>query len=153
MKQSAYLFKLAVALLILSILVLHSCGIYTTTAPLNPPFFQGMDSISLKFSGNNDEEYFVGYNIYYKEKPEDRYKVCDNISIDQYPTIPASPSGVTVEYNVDTNDIRKQGVNYSFYDLYYTYNEAYLFAVSAVGDEDQESERIEFGSWPIPAVQ
>ncbi len=154
MKQSAYLFKLTVALLILSVLVLHRCGIYTTTAPLNPPFSQGVDSTFLKFSGNNDEEYFVGYNIYYKEKKDDFYKVCDNILIDQYPTIPASPSGVTVEYNVDTNDIRPQGVSRSFYDLFYNFDaEVFFFAVSAVGDEDQESERIEFGAWPTPATQ
>ena len=154
MKQSAYLSSIAGALLILSVMVLHSCGIYTTTDPLNPPFSQSVDSTYLKYSGNNNEEYFVGYNIYYKEKPEDFYKVCDNISIDQYPTIPASPTGATVEYNVDTNEIRPQGVDRSFYDLYYNHDgEAFYFAVSAVGDEDQESERIEFGAWPTPTAQ
>ena len=156
MKQSAYLFKLAVALLILSVLVLHSCGIYTPTDPLNPPFSQSVDSTFLNFSGNNDEDYFEGYNIYYKEKKADFYKVCDNILIDQYPTIPVEdpPPGVTVPYKVDTNDIRPQGVSRSFYDLFYNFDaEVFFFAVSAVGKQDQESERIEFGAWPTPAVQ
>ena len=154
MKRSAYLFSITGVLLILSVTLFHSCGIYTTVAPLNPPFSQSVDSTFLNFSGYNDEDYFVGYNIYYKEKPEDFYKVCDNVLIEQYPTIPTSPSGSTVEFQVNTNDIQPQDVNRSFYDLYYNFDsEVFYFAVSAVGDEDQESERIEFGAWPTPATQ
>ena len=154
MKQGAYLFSIIGALLLMTVALFNGCGIYTTTGPLNPPFSQSVDSTYLKFSGNNNEEYFVGYNIYYKEQTNDYYKVCDKVSNDQFPTVAASPSSETVEYNIDMNELRPQGETRSFYDLYYSFEvDAFLFAVSAVGEEDQESERIEFGAWPTPAAQ
>jgi hypothetical protein len=153
MKRRAYHFSLSVAPLILSLILFKNCGIYTTTAPLDPPFSQSVDSTFLMFSGNNDEAYFVGYNIYYKESPNDFYKVCDNTTTNQFPTVPAAPSSDTVEYSIDTNNLRPQGESRSFYDLYYNFDgDAFFFAVSSVGDEDQESERIEFGAWPTPAA-
>ncbi len=154
MKQRAYLFRFAGALLFWSLLIFNSCGIYTTTAPLNPPFSQSVDSANLKFAGYNNEDYFVGYNIYYKEKAEDFYKVCDSIPIDDYPTIPVTPIDSIIQYTVDTDELRPQDDDRSFYDLYYTFDSPeFYFAVSAVGDEDEESERIEFGAWPTPATQ
>jgi hypothetical protein len=138
----------------LSSLFIHQCGIYTETAPLNPPFSLSVDAENLKFSGLNDEDYFIGYNIYYKENPEDFYKVCDNDLVENYPTIPASSSDAVNPYTVNANEIFPQESVRSFYDLYYNFDgPVFYFAVSAVGDEDQESERIEFGAWPTPAVQ
>jgi hypothetical protein len=157
MKQHAYPSSIACTLILLSAFFLCSCGIYTTTGPLNPPFSQSVDSINLKFSGLNDEEYFIGYNIYYKENPDenpyDFFKVCGNVD-NQYPTIATLPSSDTVQYTVDTTKIRPQGESRSFNELYYTFNEdAFFFGVAAVGDEDQRSEIIEFGLWPTPASQ
>ena len=154
MKQRVYLFSFAGALLFWSLLIFNSCGIYTSTESLNPPFSQSVDSAFLYFSGYNKETYFKGYNIYYKEKPEDFYKVCDNILTDDYPTIPADPEDLIIEYTVDTSELRPQDDEQSFYDLYYNHDSpVFYFAVSSVGDEDQESERIEFGAWPTPATQ
>jgi hypothetical protein len=158
MKQRAYPFSITGIFLLLTAVLLCSCGIYTTTEPLNPPFSISVDSTYLYFSGLNDEEYFEGYNIYYKENPDknpyDFFKVCELVDSDQYPTITANPSSNTVQYPVDTNDIRPQGESRSFNDLYYNFErDAYFFGVAAVGEEDQRSEIIDFGIWPNPASQ
>lgn len=180
MKQRAYLFRFAGALLFWSLLIFNSCGIYTTTAPLNPPFAQSMDSANLYFAGYNGqnvqpvpEDWFAGYNLYYKREINDYYKVCAYKQAIPYPTIPeqvvidgdtnyiyfedkTSEDPPRIEFTINIENLYPQeDFSRSFYELHEDEQDRpqFFFAVSAVGDEDEESERIEFGAWPTPATQ
>jgi hypothetical protein len=156
MRQRVLLLSITGTLLFASLLVFQHCGIYTTTDPLNPPFGQNMDMETLQFSGHNAETYFIGYTIYYKIEQEDYYKVCDydkdglsGSGEPLYPTLEVTPVDSTIFYSVSVRNLYPQDGSESFYELYEKDSSArFYFAVSAVGDDDQESERIEFGKWP-----
>lgn len=169
MKQRAYLFRFAGALLFWSLLIFNSCGIYTTTAPLNPPFFKNQDSVNLYFSGYNTESYFAGYNIYYKKDVGDFYKECGYKKTMPRPTIPKDviePPPDTdyvdfedkteedpprYDFSVKVADLYPQEDFSSSFDDLHKHNPdrpQFYFAVSAVGEDDEESERIEFTIWP-----
>jgi hypothetical protein len=172
MKKRAYLFSLAGVLLFSSFMLFNSCGIYTTTLPLNPPFDKNQDSEALNFSGYNPEAHFAGYNFYYKEDVEDFYKVCGYKKTMPWPTIPKEafvpviPPEFTgyVDFDDKTGDDPPRYVftvkvsnlypqddfSRSFYELHNDSPDRpqFYFAVSAVGEEDEESERIEFTVWP-----
>ncbi len=159
MKQRVLLFSITGALLLTSLLVFTNCGIYTTTESLNPPFGQTMNMETLQFSGYNVEAYFTGYTLYYKIEPGDYYQVCDYDKDGSsgplepetlYPTIEILiPVDLVILYPVSLRDLYPQDGSESFYELYEKdVSSRFYFAVSAVGDDYQESERVEFGKWP-----
>jgi hypothetical protein len=125
------------------VFVCHACGIYVVTNALNPPFGQQRDSdISLTFSGDNPEPYFLGYILWYKGENDQYFQVCKyNGSVD-IPTIPKGPLPA-VTHTVDFADLAPQISNKNFEELL-DEGEEYQFAVSSYGENSAESEMVLF---------
>ncbi len=143
--------------------VISSCGIYTTSGVLNPPYGQQIGSNSLTFSGNNPEVDFSGYMLWYKEAESDVYKMCIYKERTEIPTIPKdlaaaglppdwvktdNTNAPVIEYTVFTNVLKPLGTTKSFDELNDSGNQ-YHFAVSSYGTDGVESEKTEFGIWPL----
>jgi hypothetical protein len=139
------------AILLCTLLSIGSCGIYTTRRPLNPPFALTLGTDSLAFSGFNTEPYCLGYIIWYKEAQDDYYKSCAYPTPSNFPrpTLPRTSATQVEDYAVDLNFLFPDDEVKSFDEL--NTNDPkrkFYFAVSAYGEEGEESERVEFGIWP-----
>jgi hypothetical protein len=142
---------------------LIGCGIYATLDPLNPPFDQIQESETLTFSGFNTESYFAGYVLWYRESTTRPYRVCGYKNDIPFPTIPKGAGSDIVQsidktgedppktvFIVDIKDLYPQdNLNKSFVDLNSQEDLQFYIAVSAYGENDEESEKIEFGKWPV----
>jgi hypothetical protein len=53
-----------------------------------------------------------------------------------------------INYTVQIADLKPLNSNKSFIDLNNEKNAEFYFAVSAYGEDDRESQIIEFGKWP-----
>ncbi len=116
----------------------------------------------LTFSGFNTEPYFLGYVLWYRKSTTDPYIVCGYKRDIPFPTIPKGAGADIVQsedktgedppktvFFVDIKDLYPQdNLNKSFVDLYYQERMHFYIAVSAYGENDEESEKIEFGIWP-----
>jgi len=158
-----------------TLLFIGSCGIYTTTLPLNPPYGLSMGTDILTFSVNNTEPYFtgpeladiVGYTVWFKEEQGGYYSFCAYKQAIPTPTIPRRVLDEGDTNYVDFVDLDPLGgppfkITVSVRDLYFQYMWAkslyelyqddperrFFFAVSTQGADDEESERVEFGRWP-----
>jgi hypothetical protein len=149
---------------------INSCGIYTASGILNPPFGQQTRPDSLIFHGYNTESFFSGYIIWYKEAGADNYSICVYKGKLELPTIPkveymeahpvkygdwveyndlrSDPDNPRVEFTVYIQDLRPLGSSKNFVELNDSSGQKYYFGVSSYGTEGQESEMIEFGIWP-----
>jgi hypothetical protein len=154
---------------------LIGCGIYVTVEGLNPPFGQEIDMFTLRFSGNNFDpdtkaifSFFLGYIIWYKENIEDNYSICEYKGRINKPTLPridevepgffepnvdfidnrGDGENPRINYTVQIADLKPLNSNKSFIDLNNEKNAEFYFAVSAYGEDDRESQIIEFGKWP-----
>jgi len=138
--------------IILSTLLLTgSCGIYTIRRPLNPPFSLSLGANSLFFYGLNTEEYALGYILWYKEKQNDTYRTCAYQDPSNFPrpTVPRASDTETVKYTIDLKELFPDDDIKSFYELnFIDPKKKYYFAVSTYGEEGEDSAREEFGIWP-----
>jgi len=128
--------------------IYESCGIYTVTDPLNPPYGQQIDgNLSLTFSGNNEESYFEGYVLWYKGEEDIDYYVCAYEGKVVKPTIiPTQPKDT---YTVYFADLGPQIQIDNYINFYEILNERYdfKFAVSSYGIKNGkvcESEKVLF---------
>jgi hypothetical protein len=161
-KRSHFLTRLIGLLFLLFFLLIAGCGIYATLDPLNPPFDQIQESETLTFSGFNTESYFSGYVLWYRETTTGLYKVCGYKNDIPFPTIPKGAGSDIVQsddltgedppkikYIIDIKDLYPQdNLNKSFVDLNRQEDMQFYIAVSAYGENDEQSEKIEFGKWP-----
>ncbi len=148
--------------LFLGLLIASGCGIYTTSDPLKPPFYQTISSTSLNFSGFNEESYFQGYVLWYKENEDETYLPCGYKGSMPFPTIPrgadqnyvyqvdntADTEDPRITYTVYIQDLYPQDEQKSFSALYDEEKRSFYFAVSSYGINGEESEKINFGRWP-----
>ncbi len=128
--------------------VFSSCGIYETTEALNPPFDHHITEIALQFTGDNSEDYFSGYVLWYKEDENEEYKVCVYEGRADIPTIPKDETSTVNTYTIDIKDLQPIDENSSFYMLKDD-GRFFYFAVSSYGTNGEESEKVEFGRWPV----
>ena len=144
--------------------VISSCGIYTVTGVLNPPFGKQTSTDSLIFHGYNTEDYFSGYIIWYKEAVTDSYYIClykgevelpTILNIDdmpagwvEYTDLRSDTENPRIEYTVYIQDLKPLDSSNNFVELYDSNGQKFYFGVSSYGTEGQESEMIEFGIWP-----
>ena len=131
---------------------MSACGIYTTSGALDPPFGQQVSINTLTFSGLNIEDYFSGYIIYYKKAGTEKYLVCKYQEVLDKPTIPLlplPPTSPAIEVTVKIEDLKPMDSNQNFNYLNSLDGQKYYFAVSAYGVSGQESEKVEFGIWPV----
>ncbi len=137
----------------LSMLFSNGCGIYTTENVLNPPYSISITEDYLSFYGDNQEDSFIGYNIWYKENSSDTYKLCYykyNSNTYIKPTLPKD----MVDFNGDSanivyfSDLFPQESDKSFLYLSTYESKKYYFAISSYGINGEESEKVEFGLWP-----
>ena len=142
----------------------NSCGIYTASGVLNPPFGQQTRTDSLIFYGYNTESYFLGYILWYKEAGTDSYKICSYKNKFELPTIlnidemdpgwvehndlRSDPDNPRVEYKVYIQDLRPLDSPKNFVELNNDNGQRFYFGVSSYGKDGQESDLIEFGIWP-----
>lgn len=138
------------SLIIILILItgLSACGIYETTGALNPPFGQQITETTLQFSGDNEEDYFAGYVLWYKEEQNDLYTVCVYQGRADIPTIPRDETSSTNTYSISIKDLQPVDENVSFIELK-DEGRYFYFAVSSYGINGEESEKVEFGKWPV----
>jgi len=130
------------------IAAISSCGIYETTGALNPPFGQQITETTLKFTGDNSEDYFAGYVLWYKEDVSEEYRVCVYQGTADIPTIPKDENSTVNTYTINIGDLQPVDENTSFIML--KDEERYFyFAVSSYGVNGEESEKVEFGIWPV----
>ena len=127
---------------------LSACGIYETTGALNPPFGQQITETTLQFSGDNPEDYFAGYVLWYKEDESEQYTVCVYQGKADMPTIPRDETSTANTYIIDINDLQPIDENLSFIVLK-DEGRFFFFAVSSYGINGEESEKVEFGKWPV----
>ena len=138
--------------------IIGSCGIYTTRAPLQPPFAQTLGSDNLQFTGFNTEVEFQGYVLWYRESSTGIYRICAFQQTIPFPTLTAStfplPMTGAERFIVPINDLYPQDdFSRSFFELNVDFRSHFYFAVSAAGSdqvtsENLWSEQIEFGLWP-----
>ena len=136
-----------------------SCGIYTTRAPLLPPFSQTLGSNNLQFTGFNTEAEFLGYVIWYKESSTDLYRFCAYQQTIPFPTIEPStfPMTSAERFTIPITELYPQDdFSRSFFELNINFRRQFYFAVSAAGSDSVTSnnvysERIEYGIWPVTA--
>ncbi len=144
--------KIIFAILSLTSLLLAGCGIYTVNTVLNSPFNISITGEYLSFYGNNQEESFIGYNIWYKENESDIYKLCYYKTGGNYYIKPTLPKSI-VNYSgknsniIYFNNLYPQELDLSFYDLSQE-GKSFYFAISAYGLNGEESEKVEYGIWP-----
>jgi hypothetical protein len=139
---------------------ISSCGIYTASGVLNPPYGQQTRTDSLIFYGNNTETYFSGYIIWYKEAGADNYSICVYKGELELPTIPklaemkagwveyTDLGNDIIKYTVYIQDLKPLGSAKNFVELNDSTGQKFYFGVSSYGSEGQESDLIEFGIWP-----
>ena len=124
------------------LLEINSCGIYTAQMALNPPFNQQRTDIELTFSGDNVEDYFAGYVLWYKEIDVNEYFfVCGYNGKYDKPTIPLVPPVQTTE-KIMLKDLSHQ-INGNIKELIDAGRE-FKFAVSSYGINGEESAKVEF---------
>ncbi len=126
----------------------NSCGIYEATGALNPPFGQQITETTLKFTGDNSEDYFAGYVLWYKEDINEEYKVCVYRGTADIPTIPKDENSTVNTYTIYIGDLQPIDENASFIVLK-DEGRFFYFAVSSYGINGEESEKLEFGKWPV----
>ena len=155
------------------------CGIYTVNDALNRPFGISVSALDLKFSGYNGfgehedervpEVLFLGYTLWYKESAGDIYRPIQYKSRYSVPTVPfiddlgtpqwPSDWVATQDFRLDSNNPRVEYTiliddmihpikGYSFNDAQLA-SQSFYFAVSASGTDGRESEKVEFGRWPL----
>jgi len=145
--------------------IIYGCGIYITEGALNPPFSISMEQQKLKFSGYNLEDDFSGYILWYKDNEYDEYFPCVYKETIYKPTIPkfedmepdwvdavdnrGDPENPRIDYTVMIEDLKHFEKNKGFYALYTAEDSHFYFAVSSYGINGEESEKVEFGIWPL----
>ena len=115
---------------------INGCGIYTTGKALKPPFGQHRDDNSLTFSGDNTEEYFEGYVLWYKGNDDNYYFVCEYNGKVEKPTIIPPP------WTIMFKDLGHQIFTDNFKVLLDSGME-FQFAVSSYGIDEETKEEIE----------
>jgi hypothetical protein len=147
--RRALLFGIGAACLVSALL---GCGIYVTTEALQPPFGQTIDLQDIEFQGANDESFFVGYVIWYKESEDDSYQACRIDTGEGFklniPTISDTPSPSVRNFTVSLDDLASYDSDQSF-KVRANEGEHFYFAVSSWGSGGEESGKVEFGGqWP-----
>lgn len=147
--------KLFLVMLLLMILEIpFSCGIYTLEGTLNAPYNISRSTEILRFYGDNNESYFAGYNIWYKESEIESYQLAYYIKngvSSIKPTIKKSDAiyDGSGPNEVSLKDLYPQYSNDNFYTINQNdSNKKFYFAVSAYGENGEESEKVEFPRWP-----
>ena len=150
------------------LIITSGCGIYTTQGALNPPFNISINQQTLKFSGNNTEDNFEGYILWYKENENDEYSIIVFKGELLEPTIPEYSDLIDplqqwlalqgelwddsafpqIDFTVEIKDMEHFEKGKSFDELYIEEGSHFYFAVSAFGINEAESEKVEFGIWP-----
>jgi len=133
---------------------LITCGIYTLEGTLNAPYSISIDTSSISFYGDNNESYFIGYNIWYKEAENAYYLLAYYIKNGEKNIKPTIKKDIA-NYNgsspnvISLSDLYPQDSDDSFYEINNNDpNKKFYFAVSAYGEDGEESEKIEFPIWP-----
>ncbi len=133
--------------------VLAGCGIYVVTEAPNPPDVISLGSSTLTFYGLNDEDYFLGYNLWYRYSENERYLLCRYQDQEAVKPTLAFDIPVDESITVDIDDLRPTTGNKSFKELYEQDEIDFVyFAVSSYGlldGLDAESVRVLFGRWPV----
>jgi hypothetical protein len=138
--------KTAIAIMFTGFLIflleINSCGIYTAQMALNPPFNQQKTDIDLTFSGDNEEPYFSGYVLWYKEVDVDyNYVVCVYNGKYNKPTLSFVPPVQTTQ-TIRLVDLSHQ--EYGTFDELIDAGGEFKFAVSSYGINGEESAKVEF---------
>jgi len=143
----SFLFRSSLFFLIM-LAGIAGCGIYETTGALNPPFGLHITETTLQFTGDNSEDYFAGYVLWYKEDVSEAYTVCVYRAEADIPTIPKDKTSTVNTYTIDIGELQPIDESASFIELR-DEGRFFYFAVSSYGVDGEESEKVEFGRWPV----